>query len=124
MSIEAIGDAGHEGLPLSAAVRAGDFLFVSGMVGFGPGGEIVPGGVGPETDRIIADLEALLHQAGVGLDRVVKVNVFLTDSADFEAFNRAYAKHFGDPKPARIGVVTDLTIGAKVEMDFTAYLGA
>ena len=124
MSIEAIGGENVEGLPLSEAVKAGDYIFVSGMVGFGPDGEIVPGGVASETDRIMQDLAALLQKAGATLSNVVKVNVFLTDGADFDQFNHAYAKHFGDPPPARIGVVVDLTINAKVEMDFTAYVGS
>ena len=123
MAITAMGGTNVEGLPLSEAIRAGDFIFVSGMVAYGEGEEIVPGGVAAETDRIVADLTALLAEAGASLANVVKANVFLTDPADFEAFNRAYAQHFGGRPPARIAVVAALTIDAKVEMDFTVYVG-
>ena len=123
MTIEAIGGTNPEGLPLSEAIRAGDFIFVSGMVGFGSDGKIVAGGIASETDRIIQDLAALLEKAGATLRNVVKVNVFLGSAGDFDAFNRAYAKHFADAPPARIGVVTAFTIDARVEMDFIAYVG-
>lgn len=123
MGIKALGGANVEGLPLSEAIKAGDFIFVSGMVAYGEGENIVPGGVGAETDKIVEDLTALLAEAGASLANVVKTNVFLTDAADFDAFNSAYAKHFGPVPPARIAVVAPLTIDAKVEMDFTAYIG-
>lgn len=123
MSIKAIGGASLEGLPFSEAVRAGDFIFVSGMVGFGPDGKLVPGGIASETDRIIQDLAALLQEAGATLRNVVKVNVLLTDVADFDEFNRTYARHFDDPRPARVSAVAGLTVEARVEMDFIAYVG-
>lgn len=123
MGIQVIGGAGGEGLPLSEAVRAGDFIFVSGMVGFGPDNRIVSGGIAAETDTIMSDLAELLQSAGANLRNVVKVTVYLTDAEDFEMFNQAYAKHFIECPPARIGVVTGLTIEARVEMDFIAYVG-
>jgi 2-iminobutanoate/2-iminopropanoate deaminase len=112
-----------EGLPISEAVRAGDFVFVSGMVGFGPDGQVVQGGIAAETDRIMVDLADLLKRAGATLKDVVKVNVYLADAADFHAFNQAYAVYFSTSPPARVSVVTDLTIEARVEMDFLAYIG-
>ncbi len=124
MGIELIGGDNVEGLPLSDAVRAGDFIFVSGMVGCNPDGTIVPGGVVAETDKIFEDLTELLTKANASLSQVAKVNVYLTDAADFDAFNRAYAKHFSAGAPARVGVVAALTIDAKVEMDFVVYTGA
>lgn len=111
-----------EGLPLSEAVLAGDFLFVSGMVGFESDGSIVRGGVAAETDRIMEDLTEILKQAGASLTDVVKTNVYLTDANDFSAFNEAYARYFPTDPPARIGVVVALTIDAKVELDFIAYI--
>lgn len=112
-----------EGLPLSEAVRAGDFLFVSGMCGFDDDGSIVKGGVAAETDRIMTDLIDVLARSGTDLSRIAKVNVYLASADDFDAFNAAYAKYFPGNKPARIGVVAGMTINATVEMDFTAYLG-
>jgi len=111
-----------EGLPLSEAVLAGDFLFVSGMVGFESDGSITRGGVAAEVDRIMDDLTEILEQADACLADVVKTNVFLTDASDFSAFNKAYARYFPTNPPARIGVVVALTIDAKVEMDFIAYV--
>jgi len=117
-----IAGANVEGLPLSEAVLAGDFLFVSGMVGFESDGSIVRGGVAAETDRIMEDLAGILKQAGASLADVVKTNVYLTDANDFSAFNEAYARYFPTKPPARIGVVVALTIEAKVELDFIAYI--
>jgi len=123
MSLSYIAGENVEGLPLSEAVRAGDLLFISGMVGFGSDGHVVRGGVAAETDQIMKDLEDVLARSGGALEKLVKVNVFLTDADDFDAFNAAYKKYFPGNKPARIGIVAGMTIDAKVEMDFVAYLG-
>lgn len=123
MGIEAIGGANPEGLPLSEAIMAGDFIFVSGMVGFGSDGKIVPGGVAAETDQIMKDVNELLCKAGAGLEKVVKVTVYLADADDFEQFNKAYARHISGLPPARIGIVAAFTIDVRVEMDFVAYVG-
>jgi 2-iminobutanoate/2-iminopropanoate deaminase len=118
-----ISGSSTEGLPLSDAVRAGDFVFLSGLVGFGPDGRIVEGGVAAETDRIMADAADILKRAKASLRDVVKVNVYLVDAADFAAFNAAYAKYFTEAPPARSSVVAGLTIAARVEMDFVAFTG-
>ncbi len=121
MGLEFIAGENVEGLPLSEAVRAGDFIFVSGMVGFGPDGKVVQGGVAAETERIMGDLEELLTRAGGSLSRIVKVSVYLANADDFETFNRTYARYFKSKAPARVSVVTALTIDATVEMDFVVY---
>jgi 2-iminobutanoate/2-iminopropanoate deaminase len=118
-----ISGSSTEGLPLSDAVRAGDFVFLSGLVGFGPDGRIVEGGVAAETDRIMADAADILKRARASLRDVVKVSVYLVDAADFAAFNAAYAKYFTEAPPARSSVVAGLTIAARVEMDFVAFTG-
>jgi 2-iminobutanoate/2-iminopropanoate deaminase len=118
-----ISGSSSEGLPLSDAVRAGDFVFLSGLVGFGPDGRIVEGGIAAETDRIMADAADILKRARASLRDVVKVNVYLVDAADFAAFNAAYAKYFTEAPPARSSVVAGLTIAARVEMDFVAFTG-
>jgi 2-iminobutanoate/2-iminopropanoate deaminase len=118
-----ISGSSTEGLPMSDAVRAGDFVFLSGLVGFGPDGRIVEGGVAAETDRIMADAADILKRARASLKDVVKVNVYLVDAADFAAFNAAYAKYFTQAPPARASVVAGLTIAARVEMDFVAFTG-
>ncbi|MBK1869818.1 RidA family protein [Aestuariivirga sp. YIM B02566] len=123
MAKQVISGPGMEGLPLSEAVRAGDFIYVSGMVGFGPDGRIVEGGVAAETDRIMADAADILKRAGASLTDIVKVSICLTKADDFAAFNEAYAKYFRKDPPARVSLVADLTIDARVEMDFIAYTG-
>jgi reactive intermediate/imine deaminase len=124
MAKQVISGSSTEGLPLSDAIRAGDFIFISGMVGFGPDGKIVEGGIAAETDRIMADAADILKRAGGTIRDIVKVNVYLVDADDFPAFNQAYAKYFREAPPARAGVVAGLTIDARIEMDFVAYTGA
>src|SRR5687768_14644310 len=110
MGKQVISGSGMEGLPLSEAVRAGDFVFVSGMVGFGPDGRIVEGGIAAETDRIMADVADILKRAGASLADIVKVNIYLATPEDFPAFNKAYARYFSKEPPARASVATSLTI--------------
>jgi 2-iminobutanoate/2-iminopropanoate deaminase len=123
MAKHVVPGSGMEGLPISDAVRAGDFVFLSGLVGFGPDGTIVEGGIVSETDRIMADAADILKRAKATLDDIVKVTVYLADAADFAGFNEAYARYFEHAPPARITVVASLTIAARIEMDFIAYTG-
>lgn len=122
MSKRVIAGESLEGLPLSEAIVAGSFVFVSGMVGFDGDGGIVSGGVAAETDQIMKDLANVLREAGATLEDIVKTNVYLTQAGDFSAFNEAYARFFPTDPPARVGVVVALTIDAKVEMEFVAYI--
>jgi 2-iminobutanoate/2-iminopropanoate deaminase len=102
--------------PYSPAVRAGDFIFVSGQVA----GE--PGDVGHETRQVLSNLKRILEGCGAGLDDVVKCSVFLADGKDFAAMNAVYAEFFGEAKPARSTVVTAFAIPAiKMEIDAIAY---
>ena len=109
-----------EGLPFSDAVRFGDLVFVSGMVGFDDGGKIVAGGIVPETVQTFRNIERILEQAGCALADIVKVSVILTDARDFAAFNGAYRKIFPKDPPARVSMVAQLTIEACVEVDVIA----
>lgn len=122
MGIEYFTDETAENLPISAAVVAGDFVFVSGMCGFDANGNIITGGLEAEIRKIFADLTVLLERAGATLRDLVKVNVHLTKASDFEHFNRVYAEYFPGNKPARITVCSGMTINANIEMDFTAYI--
>jgi 2-iminobutanoate/2-iminopropanoate deaminase len=124
MGRQVLGTGNPEGLPISEAVRAGDFVFLSGLVGFDPDGKIISGGIAAETHAILAEAKRLLALAGGGLDDLVKVNVYLADPAEFDEFNAAYRVHFPNSAPARISVSTRLTIDARVEIDFIAYVGA
>lgn len=113
--------AGGMALPFSPAIRAGDFVFVSGQVGFDERGEIVAGGIGAQVRQTIENLRKILAAADCSLDDVVKVNVWLDDARDFASFNRIYAGYFPDMPPARSTVQSPLTIDAKIEMDCIAY---
>ena len=108
--------------PYSHAMIEGDLVFCSGQVPLDPAtSELVTGDIAAQTNRILENLAAVLAGAGSGLDRVVKTTVFLTDIGDFAAMNDAYAKRFGDHRPARstIGVAA-LPRGARIEIECVA----
>ncbi|GAB2707516.1 RidA family protein [Comamonas piscis] len=107
--------------PLSPAVRAGDFVFVSGTVPTDDQGQVVPGGIEAQTRAVFKRLEEALALGGCTLADVAKVNVWLDDPRDFGSFNRVYMECFGDHRPARSTVESRLMIDAKVEIDVTAY---
>lgn len=115
--------AGGQPLPFSKAVRAGDFVFVSGQVAMGPDGEIVGGTIVEQTRRTIENVRAILESAGVTLTDVVKATVWLEDTRDFWSFNRVYAEYFGSALPARSCVRADLVSDCKVEIEVVAYAG-
>ena len=111
---------GGQSLPFCQAVRAGDFVFVSGQVAMGADGEIIDGGVVVQTHKTIANVIAVLEKAGCTLADVVKANVWLDDARDFQAFNRVYAEYFGDALPARSCVQSPMMVDCKVEIDVVA----
>ena len=115
------GTPSEEGLPYSSYVRAGDYIYLSGLVAMNDELEIVSGGVRAETDRIFELADGILRQAGSSLSDVVKVNICLPDPADFDEFNAAYSAHFASKPPARATICAGLTIGAKVEIEFIAF---
>lgn len=113
--------AGGMALPFSPAIRAGDFVYVSGQVAFDANGELVAGGIVPQTKQTIANLRKILEQAGCSLDDVIKCNVWLADARDFSSFNKVYASFFPGIPPARSTVQSPLMIDAKIEIDCVAY---
>ncbi|ATF20588.1 RidA family protein [Phaeobacter gallaeciensis] len=125
MQIERIGaersGAGGQTLPFSPAVRAGDFVYISGQVAMKENGEIEPGGIEAQTKRTMDNVIAVLAKAGCTLDDVAKVNVWLDDPRDFWTFNRVYAGYFPNGAPARSTVRSQLMVDAKIEIDVTAY---
>ncbi|CAJ2509593.1 Uu.00g146190.m01.CDS01 [Anthostomella pinea] len=110
----------------SQAVKYGGMVYCSGNIGRDPTtGKLAEGGVKPEARIAIKNLSAVLEAAGSSLNNVVKVNVFLMTMDDFVSFNEAYDEFFDsvDPKPCRTCVaVYQLPMGAKMEMECTAYL--
>jgi 2-iminobutanoate/2-iminopropanoate deaminase len=109
----------------SHAVIAGDFVHVAGSLGtVGDSTDLVEGGVGPETTQTIRNIERILEATGLGLSHVVKMNVYLSNMADFPVMNEAYMAAIGDSPPARITVGgVDLALGGAVEIDCVAYRG-
>lgn len=112
--------AGGQRRPFAKAVRAGDFVYVSGQVPT-VDGEVVTGGIVAQTEQVVANIKDVLALAGCTLADVVKVNVWLDDARDFSSFNAVFQKHFIDHPPARSTVQSPLMVDAKVEMDVIAY---
>jgi 2-iminobutanoate/2-iminopropanoate deaminase len=108
-------------LPLSKAVRAGDFVFLSGQLGLDEQGKLAEG-IEAQTRHCLRHIRTLLEAAGTGPQAVVKATVWLTELADFPAFNRIYAEAFPEQPPARSTVCSALVLpGARVEIEVVAY---
>ena len=114
--------APFQGAPYSQAIRVGDLVFVSGQLALRPGEtELMGGGIGEQTEQVLANLRAILEAAGSGLDRLVKTTVFLQSLDDFAGMNEVYKQHVGDQPPARSTVeVAKLPSGALVEIEAVA----
>jgi 2-iminobutanoate/2-iminopropanoate deaminase len=112
--------------PYSQAVVSGGWVFCSGQIPLDPAsGEIIAGGAKEQTDRVLANLAAVLEEAGSSFALVVKTTVFLSSMSDFAAMNDVYARHFGDHRPARSTVeVSALPKGSLVEIECVARSGS
>lgn len=110
--------------PYSQAIRAGQFLFVSGQIALDPTtGDLVEGGIEAETRQVLRHLDAILREAGATFGSVVRTTVYLRDLAEFQAMNAVYATCFGDPAPARATIqAARLPRDARVEIDLIAAL--
>ena len=111
--------------PYSQAVRVGDMLFTSGQIAIDPAtGNLVPGGIEAQTTRVLENLKAVLAEAGLGLENVIKTTVFLQSMSDFAAMNAIYATYLapeGVVPPARSTVaVAGLPKGVLVEIECIA----
>ena len=108
--------------PYSQAIRAGELVFTAGQLGIDPAtGELAGDDVQVQADRALANMRAILEAAGSGLDRLVKVTVYLADIADWPAVNEVYAREVPQPFPARSAfAVRDLPKGARVEIEAVA----
>lgn len=107
--------------PYSQAVDTGALVFVSGQLGLAPGTGDLAEGLKAQTEQALANMKAILDAAGLALDNVALVEVFLTDMNAFAEFNALYAAFFGDHKPARAVVeVAALPRGGQVEIKCTA----
>ena len=107
--------------PYTPAVRAGDFIFVSGQLGM-VDGTFVEGGVAGQTRQAVENLAGQLAAFGAGLGDVVKTTCFLADMDAFPTFNTAYVAGFGKHRPARSTIaVRELPMKALVEIEAVAY---
>jgi 2-iminobutanoate/2-iminopropanoate deaminase len=112
--------------PYSQAIRAGELVFTAGQLGLdAASGEIVSDDVAGQAERALQNLAAILDAAGSGLDRLVKVTVYLADIGDWPAVNDVYGRIVPEPYPARSAfAVKDLPKGARVEIEAVATVGA
>ena len=112
--------------PLSAGIRGGDVLWLSGQVPTDPEtGEVTTGGIEAQTEKVFDNLEKLLAQEGCGIERVVRCTVFLTTQADFAGMNSVYRRRLKDPYPARSTVIVAALANPayRVEIDAIAIAG-
>ncbi len=114
--------APFQGAPYSQAIKANGFVFVSGQLSLRPGEtDLSAGDIKAQTQQVLANLSAILEEAGSSLDRLVKTTVFLQDLGDFAGMNEVYASHVGSTPPARSTVeVAKLPSGALVEIEAIA----
>lgn len=112
--------AGGQKRPFAKAVRAGDYVHISGQVPT-VDGEVVVGGIAEQTEQVMANIKEVLVLASCGMEDIVKVNCWLEDARDFSSFNAVFAKHFGAHPPARSTVESRLMVDAKVEIDVLAW---
>ena len=111
--------------PYSQAIRSGDMLFASGQIGLDPAtGQLVPGGIAEQTQRVFENIKAVLEEAGIDLVHIVKTTVYLKTMSDFAAMNEIYAKYLAPEDvvpPARSTVaVAGLPKDALVEIEVIA----
>src|SRR6476469_5107159 len=110
--------------PYSHAVRAGDFVFVSGQPGIDPStGSVPPGGFDAEARQAFVNLRTVVEAAAATMDRVVRTTVFLANADDFPAMNQLFAEFFPTAPPARATPIVSLPRGLRISIDATVFLG-
>jgi 2-iminobutanoate/2-iminopropanoate deaminase len=111
--------------PYSQAIKAGDFIYVSGQIPIDPGtGEFAGNDITTQSEQSLKNVQAILKEAGCTMDQVVKSTVLLDDMKDFAAMNEVYGKFFSQPYPARAAfAVKTLPKNALVEIEVVAYKG-
>ena len=112
--------------PYSQAIEVGNTLYLSGQIGIDPQTNKLKEGFKEQAGQVLANVEAILREAGYGKADVVKVVIYLTDISRFKEFNAIYERFFEgvEPKPARVTVgVKELPLGAQIEIEVTAVKG-
>lgn len=109
--------------PFSKAVRAGGFLFLSGVLPMDASANIIEGDIRVQTRAVLERIAAMLGELGTGMADVVRATIWLADLEDFAAFNEEYKAHFLQGLPTRSTVQASLYKGARVEIEVQAWVG-
>lgn len=110
-------------LPLSRAVKAGEFLFLSGQIPVGPTGEVITGDIRDQTRAVCLRIAETLAACGASFEQVVKTTVWISDLRHFDSLNEVYQEFFGSNLPTRSTVVSGLVMGVDVEIEVQAFIG-
>ena len=109
--------------PYAKGAKVGDTYFFSGQVALGDDGEIVPGGIAKQAEKIFSNINILLEESGLTVNNVAKLNIYITqmNPDNFTAFNEVYTNWVGEHRPARTAIgVFSLPKGGEVEVEFIA----
>ena len=111
-------------VPLSQAIKAGEWVFASGQLGLDVAtGKLAPGGIAAETRQVCENLKSILEAAGSSLDKVVKVTIYMADLAELMAMNEVFSRYFPVDPPARTTFqCVALVAGARVEIEAIAFV--
>jgi len=112
---------GGRTLSLSKAIRAGDFVFLTGQIPMKNGEPMTTGAIEDQTKAILEDIKATLEEAECNMSDVVKSMIWLRERADFPGFNKIYGDYFPKEPPARSAVVSELLVDVRVEIEVIAY---
>ena len=114
--------APFQGAPYSQAIVSGELVFVSGQLAIDPAtNEMVEGGIAEQTEQVMANLGAILEEAGSSLASLVKTTIYLVDLGEFAAMNDVYRQHVGEQPPARATIeISSLPSGARIEIEAIA----
>ena len=108
-------------MPFSESVRAGDLLFISGQVGSDFSGNLVEGGITPESHQVMRNIRDIVYRRGLTMNDVIKCTVFLADVSQWGDFNKIYTTYFSKPYPARSALgANGLALGAALEVECIA----
>ena len=112
---------GGRTLSLSRAIRAGDFVFLTGQIPFKNGEVMTTGTIEEQTEAVLHDIQKTLSEANCEFKDVVKAMVWLSKREYFPGFNEVFSRYFPEDPPARSAVVNELLVDVKVEIEVIAY---